>query len=37
VGSGSQELIRGVKTDKGLVTENIIPVRFVPMVGKEKK
>ena len=37
VGSGSQELILGVKTDKGLDTETIIPVRFVPMVGKEKK
>jgi protein-L-isoaspartate(D-aspartate) O-methyltransferase len=37
VGKGSQDLILGVKTDKGLKTETILPVRFVPMVGKEKK
>jgi protein-L-isoaspartate(D-aspartate) O-methyltransferase len=37
VGTGSQELIRGVKTDTGLDTENILPVRFVPMVGRENK
>lgn len=37
VGSISQELLRCTKTPKGLTTENIIPVRFVPMVGKEKK
>jgi protein-L-isoaspartate(D-aspartate) O-methyltransferase len=37
VGLVEQDLIRGVKTEKGLATETIIPVRFVPLVGKEKK
>ncbi len=32
VGRGSQDLVLGVKTVDGLSVENIIPVRFVPMV-----
>jgi len=34
VGSIHQELKTVVKTDEGIFTEDVIPVRFVPMTGK---
>lgn len=38
VGVGSQDLIRVTKTQSGIRKENLLPVRFVPMVpGKEKR
>ncbi len=39
VGSEIQELKLLIKTDKGIIEKNIIPVRFVPMTGEalEKK
>ncbi|SVD86824.1 uncharacterized protein METZ01_LOCUS439678 [marine metagenome] len=33
VGNRHQELIRITRTDSGLVTERLLPVRFVPMTG----
>jgi protein-L-isoaspartate(D-aspartate) O-methyltransferase len=36
VGNYYQELLLGIKTTKGLETRSIIPVRFVPMVGKDR-
>lgn len=35
VGSVHQELLLGIKSEKGLITQNIIPVRFVPMTGED--
>ncbi len=38
VGVGSQDLIRVTKTEGSIRKENLLPVRFVPMVpGKEKR
>jgi len=38
VGVGSQDLIRLTKTEGGLQKENLLPVRFVPMVhGKDSR
>ncbi len=37
VGSGTQDLVLGVKTASGLETRSIIPVRFVPMVKEKEK
>ncbi|MGQ9654254.1 MAG: protein-L-isoaspartate(D-aspartate) O-methyltransferase [Thermodesulfobacteriota bacterium] len=38
VGVGTQDLIRVTKTQSGIRKENLLPVRFVPMVpGKEKR
>jgi len=37
VGKYFQELILIVKTEKGVIKEHIIPVRFVPMVGEAEK
>lgn len=38
VGVGSQDLIRVTKIQSGIRKENLLPVRFVPMVpGKEKR
>lgn len=38
VGVGSQDLIRLTKTEGGMRKENLLPVRFVPMVpGKDKR
>jgi protein-L-isoaspartate(D-aspartate) O-methyltransferase len=36
VGSFFQDLVVVTKTEKGMEQESIIPVRFVPMVGKEQ-
>ncbi len=33
---GAQMLIKGVKKNGRLITENVLPVRFVPMVGDDK-
>lgn len=37
VGRFSQDLLRVRKTAKGVVQENLLPVRFVPMVGEAEK
>ena len=37
VGSFAQDLLRVRRTAKGVVQENLLPVRFVPMVGEAEK
>jgi protein-L-isoaspartate(D-aspartate) O-methyltransferase len=37
VGRFSQELLRVRRTAKGIVRENLLPVRFVPMVGEAER
>ena len=37
VGVYIQELIKVTKTESGIFTEDLLPVRFVPMTGKEEK
>jgi protein-L-isoaspartate(D-aspartate) O-methyltransferase len=37
VGDQNQELLQIVKSDKGVITRNVIPVRFVPMTGEAEK
>ncbi len=37
VGRFSQDLLRVRRTAKGIVQENLLPVRFVPMVGEAEK
>ena len=37
VGAGAQEMTVITKTEKGLVEQKTIPVRFVPMTGKPEK
>jgi protein-L-isoaspartate O-methyltransferase len=37
VGRFAQDLLRLRRTAKGVVQENLLPVRFVPMVGEAEK
>jgi protein-L-isoaspartate(D-aspartate) O-methyltransferase len=37
VGDKYQELVLGIKTEKGLETSDVIPVRFVPMTGEAQE
>ena len=37
VGIYIQELLRVTKTENGISTEDLLPVRFVPMTGKDEK
>ena len=37
VGNGNQELLVGTRTEKGMVTESVLPVRFVRMTGEAEE
>jgi len=37
VGDVAQTLTRITRTDDGIVTERVVPVRFVPMTGEARE